>query len=187
MINPLLYSNNRRDEPITRKKRWKCFLNLVRVFPCPCLGQFPLTVLTPGNPPYSMYISCLSAPVNGRCFRGMGVDTLLTILETVNLGMRFTDRVAYHVRKNEGQKTEMPTCSGTIALNHRIIICSSFDSTYHIKCGGVTPKQHKGSNLELLALCTINCNFLNNDALTELPMNRFPRCLVPTNKAQSEI
>ena len=51
--------------------------------------------ITPGKPPFSKkprFISCLSAAVDGHrmnscCFRTRAVDTLLTILETVHLGM----------------------------------------------------------------------------------------------------
>lgn len=73
-------------------------------------GPTSITSVDSGKP--SLFnISCLSAPVGGHCFQGMGVDTLLTILETVNLGMPFTDRVAYHVRKNEGQQEPVPEIS----------------------------------------------------------------------------
>lgn len=50
------------------------------------------------------------------------------------------------VSENRGptvNKAKCQQCFRTIARNHRIIICSSCDSTYYIKCGGVTPKQHK--------------------------------------------
>ena len=49
------------------------------------------------------------------------------------------------VSENPGPTVNKPKCQQcfrTIARNHRIIICSSCDSTYHIKCGGVSPKQH---------------------------------------------
>lgn len=47
---------------------------------------------------------------------------------------------------NPGPAMEKPKCqecSRTIARNHRATVCSSCGSKYHIKCGGVTPKQHK--------------------------------------------
>lgn len=40
-------------------------------------------------------------------------------------------------------KSKCQECSRTIARNHRATVCSSCGSKYHIKCGGVTPKQHK--------------------------------------------
>ena len=47
------------------------------------------------------------------------------------------------VSENPGPTVNKPKyqqCFRTIARNHRIIICSSCDSTYHIKCGGVNRK-----------------------------------------------
>ena len=86
------------------------------------------------------------------------------------------------VSENPGPNLKKPKCYQcfkTIARNHRIITCSSCDSTYHIKCGGVTPKQQKTitakrPNLELLALCTVNCDFKQRriDRITIQPYYR---------------
>ena len=41
------------------------------------------------------------------------------------------------------EKHKCQTCSRTIARNHRVVICGSCGSKFHIKCGNVTTKQHK--------------------------------------------
>ena len=54
------------------------------------------------------------------------------------------------VSENPGPTVNKPKrqqCFRTIAQNHRIIICSLRDSTNLIKCGGVTPKQHKTTTI----------------------------------------
>ena len=82
------------------------------------------------------------------------------------------------VSENPGPTVNKPKyqqCFRTIARNHRIIICSSCDSTYHIKCGGVTPKQHKTITTSDQTWNCLHCAqltaTLSNDALTELPFS----------------
>ena len=82
------------------------------------------------------------------------------------------------VSENPGPTVNKPKCQQcfrTIARNHRIIICSSCDSTYHIKCGGVTPKQHKTITTSDQTWNCLHCaqstTTLSNDALTKLPFS----------------
>ena len=82
------------------------------------------------------------------------------------------------VSENPGPSVNKPKCQQcfrTIARNHRIIICSSCDSTYHIKCGGVTPKQHKIITTSDHTWNCLHCAQLtatvSNDALTQLPFS----------------
>ena len=82
------------------------------------------------------------------------------------------------VSENPGPTVNKPKCQQcfrTIARNHRIIICSSCDSTYHIKCGGVTPKQHNTITTSDQTWNCLHCAqltaTLSNDALTELPFS----------------
>ena len=82
------------------------------------------------------------------------------------------------VSENPGPIVKKPKCQHcfrTIALNHRIVICGSCDSTYHIKCGGVTPKQHKTITKSDQTWNCFHCAQLtatsSNDALTALPFS----------------
>ena len=82
------------------------------------------------------------------------------------------------VSENPGPTVTKPKCQQcfrTIARDHRNVICSLCDSTYHIKCGGVTPKQHKTITINDQ---TWNCLHraqltatLRNDVSTELPFS----------------
>ena len=79
------------------------------------------------------------------------------------------------VSENPGPTLKKPKCQQcfrTIARKHRIITCSSCDSTYHIKCGGVTPKQHKTITTSDQIWNCLHCAqltaTLSNNALTEL-------------------
>ena len=82
------------------------------------------------------------------------------------------------VSENPGPTLEKPKCQQcfrTIARNHRIITCSLCDSTYHIKCGGVTPEQHKTKPTSDQTWNCLRCAQLtatfSDDALTELPFS----------------
>ena len=86
--------------------------------------------------------------------------------------------ISKDVGENPGPTLKKPKCQQcirTIARNHRIITCSSCDSTYHIKCGGVTPKQHKTITTSDQTWNCLHCAqltaTLSNNALTELPFS----------------
>ena len=52
--------------------------------------------------------------------------------------------ISWDIHLNPGPntaKTSCPTCSRTIARNHRSFVCNSCKGDFHIKCGKVTPKQ----------------------------------------------
>ena len=73
------------------------------------------------------------------------------------------------------QSSKNRNASIALGLNHRIIICGSCDSPYHIKCGGVTPKQHKTMTKSDQTWNCLHCAQLtatsSNDALTALPFS----------------
>lgn len=57
--------------------------------------------------------------------------------------------MAGDVESNPGDKPKCPACQRIIVVNHREVSCSSCNSKYHMKCGGISIKEYK--NLYALA------------------------------------